>query len=150
MNKKEYLLSCLSEECGEVTQAVSKILRFGSDDHHPDAPVYETNKKRLSDECNDIYAVLIMLADKGIIDPINLDAIQAKKEKVQKYMDEYYDEGTLYIMCRTVSGKYAVRPSTWAGIWHDFKLDDSACRSLAYFDNSDSASKYIEFLEGIA
>ena len=35
MNKQEYLLTCLSEECAEIQQAVSKALRFGLDNYNP-------------------------------------------------------------------------------------------------------------------
>ncbi len=31
MNKTEYLLVCLAEECAEIQQAVDKALRFGLD-----------------------------------------------------------------------------------------------------------------------
>lgn len=35
MTKTEYLLVVLSEECSEIQQAVTKALRFGLSDIHP-------------------------------------------------------------------------------------------------------------------
>ena len=38
MTKNENLLVTLSEECAEVQQAVSKVLRFGQDNYNPATP----------------------------------------------------------------------------------------------------------------
>lgn len=48
-------LYMLSEEAGEVVQAVGKILRHGYDNHHPDGG--PTNRRLLELEINDLNAV---------------------------------------------------------------------------------------------
>jgi NTP pyrophosphatase (non-canonical NTP hydrolase) len=81
LTKAEYLYACLSEECGEVSQVIGKILRFGINDSHPktgDIP----NKQLLKDELNDILAVAKLLG----FQPDN-KAIGDKQKKVMKYME---------------------------------------------------------------
>lgn len=95
MNTREYLLTCLAEECSEVTQVVAKALRFGMLDHHPktgDQP----NWLLLVRELHDVMAIVEMLEEgdhlKRVWDPL---AIKAKKEKVTRYMERSKDLGTL-------------------------------------------------------
>lgn len=38
MNQYENILVTISEECAEIQKAVSKALRFGLENHHPDQP----------------------------------------------------------------------------------------------------------------
>lgn len=58
-NKIDYLTSKLQEEAAEVIQAVSKIRRFGPDNHHPDRQT--TNKQELIGEIEDFLAILAAL-----------------------------------------------------------------------------------------
>jgi NTP pyrophosphatase (non-canonical NTP hydrolase) len=58
-NKIDYLTSKLQEEAAEVIQAVSKINRFGPDNHHPDRQT--TNKQELIGEIEDFLAILAAL-----------------------------------------------------------------------------------------
>lgn len=96
MNKKEYLLQCLAEEAAEISQAVSKVLRFGPDNQWPG---YEgTAIERLMHEIADFTAVIEMLAplfaDRGLKgDPTGL--IEAKKAKVLSMMEYSRQLGTL-------------------------------------------------------
>ena len=94
MNKTEHLLTCLIEECAEVQKIAAKALRFGLDDHAPDSPT--TNSEDIALECADLLAVMEMLEREGII-PTFRDAglIQAKKDKVEKYMKYAEGRGTL-------------------------------------------------------
>jgi len=48
MNKTEYLLVCLAEECAEIQQAVDKALRFGLDVGFPGGKT--TNAQDISRE----------------------------------------------------------------------------------------------------
>ena len=59
-HKREYLFSCLSEESGEVVQAVGKIQRFGEHDFHEKTGNIE-NIELLRQEVNDLVAVAEML-----------------------------------------------------------------------------------------
>lgn len=60
-NKIDYLTSKLQEEAAEVIQAVSKIRRFGPDNHHPERTT--TNKEELVGEIEDFLAILGVLEE---------------------------------------------------------------------------------------
>ncbi|VVB51781.1 Uncharacterised protein [uncultured archaeon] len=94
MNAEDYLLSCLSEECGEVVQLVGKSHRFGLDDFYVAGP---TNRQKLAQEINDIIAVAEMLTEFGVDLPgvFDREAQQAKKNKVYKYMAYSRERGRL-------------------------------------------------------
>lgn len=88
MNRVEYLLTCLQEECGELIQASSKSLRFGLNDRYSDK--YPTNKEQIIAEFNDIVAIMRMLKECGIFgeqDIYNYDHILGKMKKVDMFMD---------------------------------------------------------------
>lgn len=82
MNRTDHLLDILAEECNEVAQRVSKALRFGLEEVQPGHTL--TNRQRIMQEVNDLYAALKMLGDDGVIDPNpDTDAVQAKIVKVE-------------------------------------------------------------------
>lgn len=58
------LMSRLSEECAEVVQAVSKIVRFGHDGRYPTG---ETNTEYLAAEVADVEAVIAEVRRRGLI-----------------------------------------------------------------------------------
>lgn len=78
---KETLL-ITQEECAEVTQAISKVFRFGMDAQYPaGAP---TNKQRLEEELGDLHAMIVLLGKKGIINMESVEiAAAAKLEKLK-------------------------------------------------------------------
>lgn len=78
-NEKEILL-ILQEECAEVTQAVSKVFRFGYDAKHPNED--RNNKERLEEELGDLQCMISLLIDAGIVKEENL--LRAKTEKFEK------------------------------------------------------------------
>ena len=85
MEHKDYLLSCLSEEAGEIVQAVGKSHRFGLLDKNPQTK--KTNWVDLRKEVHDLIAVYEMLCDAfDRVDNIDRKLIEAKKLKVEKYM----------------------------------------------------------------
>lgn len=104
MNITEHLMVCGNEEAGEiayaaleVAKAFSKILRFGSDDIHPERNI--TAIQVLVAELNDLEAVIEMLHESGI-DLQGLhdrEAIEAKKIKVRKYMLHAQIRGALQV-----------------------------------------------------
>ena len=55
-DKIKYLTSKLQEEAAEVIQAVSKINRFGENNHHPDRST--TNLQELVGEVEDFLAIV--------------------------------------------------------------------------------------------
>lgn len=65
MTKSENLLVTLSEECAEVQQAVSKVLRFGRDNYNPVTPEV-TNGLEVLTEYYQLVAVMEMLVESGV------------------------------------------------------------------------------------
>jgi NTP pyrophosphatase (non-canonical NTP hydrolase) len=57
------LLAVLAEECGEVVQAVGKILRHGITDRNPSTGV--SNDDALAREIGDVRAIVILLQEHG-------------------------------------------------------------------------------------
>jgi len=96
MNKIEYLLTVLSEECGEVVQANCKILRFGGDNHNPQDPTV-SNIELMIKEINDILGVIELLEEEGVnVSRVgNREDIEKKKEKVKKFMEYSTNIGRL-------------------------------------------------------
>lgn len=96
LTKQQYLLGCLAEECAEVTQRITKILRFGL--HNIQEGQDLTNEKRLVYELNDLLAVIALLEDVGEVELSELSdftAMNKKQEKVKKYMEFSQKQGIL-------------------------------------------------------
>jgi hypothetical protein len=95
MNATEHLLTCLMEECAEIQKEAAKALRFGLDDHAPDAPTV-SNADGIARECIDLIAVIEMLEERNIIPTLDApEQYQKKKDKVEKYMKYAMGRGTL-------------------------------------------------------
>lgn len=62
----QYYLDKLQEESAEVIQAVSKIRRFGPDNHHPDRTT--TNMQELIGELEDFLALIACLEATKVFD----------------------------------------------------------------------------------
>ena len=78
------VLSILQEECAEVIQAVSKVQRFGLDNHHPERT--KTNKQELEEELGDLLAMIQILTDQNFLDKASIAlATQAKTQKLKQY-----------------------------------------------------------------
>jgi NTP pyrophosphatase (non-canonical NTP hydrolase) len=84
MNKTDYLLTCLAEEAGEITQAVGKSLRFGLEDGYPETS--RTNRTDLQAELNDLFALVELLQNENVLIEADRAAIDCKKEKVLCWM----------------------------------------------------------------
>lgn len=94
MNRTEHLLWVLAEECAEVAQRASKAARFGLDEVQPGQEL--TNEERLWQEMCDLCAVgemLITLRGQG---GLNRVAVDAKKEKVEKFLLYSAECGTFH------------------------------------------------------
>lgn len=95
MNKIDYLVNVLVEECAEVAQRGTKILRFGHDEVQPEQSL--DNTERLVGELNDLLAVVEMLQEeglelKGLANPV---ALAKKKTRVEKFMKLSKAQGKL-------------------------------------------------------
>jgi hypothetical protein len=91
MNKsqKEILLIA-QEECAEVTQAISKVFRFGLDASHLD----KTNLERLTEEVGDLHCMIELMVESGLIDRLQLfNASGIKRQKLLKWSN-IFDEQT--------------------------------------------------------
>jgi NTP pyrophosphatase (non-canonical NTP hydrolase) len=75
--QEEIMLIC-QEECAEVTQAISKVFRFGIDGLHNG----KTNRDRLEEELGDLLCMIDLLVEKEIVDYSALE--DAKIRKLQK------------------------------------------------------------------
>lgn len=86
MNEEQFLLGKLAEECTEIAQDALKTQQFGFDSCNPDTGL--SNVEYLNNELNDLFAILEMLKEGGYYEFIpDSNAIQAKKEKVLKYLE---------------------------------------------------------------
>jgi NTP pyrophosphatase (non-canonical NTP hydrolase) len=93
MNREQYLLTKLMEECAEVTQVCSKALVFGLDDYYKTE--YPSNRIKIQKELEDLMGVMFMLVKDKTIAPLEQDGIDAKEAKVEKYMQYSRDRGIL-------------------------------------------------------
>jgi NTP pyrophosphatase (non-canonical NTP hydrolase) len=81
-NDTQETLLILMEECSEVTQAVSKCLRFGLNNVKPGKA--KTNVDHLEEELGDLLCMIQLLEDTGVVDTTTLLAAkQAKLEKLK-------------------------------------------------------------------
>ena len=74
---KEILL-ITQEECAEVTQAISKVFRFGMDDEYKG----QTNREHLEEEIGDLMCMIDLMIDSGMVSESAVMA--AKNEKLMK------------------------------------------------------------------
>lgn len=58
-------LEIMSEECAEIQQIKSKIIRFGIDDYHPKNEI--PNREKLEQEIGHFLAMIDILIDNGLI-----------------------------------------------------------------------------------
>ena len=81
-----YLLTCLSEECGEIIKEACKGIRFGLDSHYPGK--IATNAECLLQEFHDLWAIIEILQDQRVIPKYSEESQkfqkEAKKEKILK------------------------------------------------------------------
>lgn len=82
------VMDILQEEAAEVIQAVSKIRRFGADNHKYGHN--QTNLEHLEEELGDMLAMIDILISKQIINPASLEIAKlAKIEKLKKWSKIY-------------------------------------------------------------
>lgn len=95
MNRREYLLWLISEECNEVGQRASKAARFALSEVQPGQPL--SNAERIVQEWYDLSAVMEMIFDEELLAewPNAREVIEAKKAKIEKFMGYSQTCGTL-------------------------------------------------------
>lgn len=97
MNDQEHIMTCLSEECLEVSKDISKALRFGLDDRNVLNPTGPTNRERIVDELNDLMGVIPLAVEAGILPQNwrNAEKQLDKQTKVKKFMGYAREVGAL-------------------------------------------------------
>jgi NTP pyrophosphatase (non-canonical NTP hydrolase) len=74
------ILLITQEECAEVTQAISKVFRFGMDDEYNGV----SNREHLEEEIGDLMCMIDLLIDNGVVSEAAV--MTAKNEKLNKLM----------------------------------------------------------------
>ena len=76
MTEQEELMTITSEECGEVIQACSKVLRFPG----------EQSTEMLKKELGDLYCMIEIMIEKRILTYTDLiDGTKAKRYKLKEW-----------------------------------------------------------------
>lgn len=76
MRQNENLFVTAMEECAELQQAISKLLRFGKNSFHPDDKNKETNEHKLLKEYYQLTTVINMLIENGALSDLSNDEIK--------------------------------------------------------------------------
>lgn len=74
------ILLISQEECAEVTQAISKVFRFGLHEVHKGV----SNREHLEEEIGDLMCMIDLLIDHGIVSESAV--MTAKAEKLNKLL----------------------------------------------------------------
>ena len=90
LQPKQQLMVILAEECGELIQVCSKILRRGcvdlDDTHMPETR--ELYKEKLVEELGDVYCMINLLHEWDIVSWEELEErAEYKKKKLEKWSD---------------------------------------------------------------
>ncbi len=79
LNVLQQLMIITAEECGELTQRCSKILRR----YETISDIEEEQRQKFLEEAGDVYCMLELLVEHGIVDWKELeDRADVKKEKL--------------------------------------------------------------------
>jgi NTP pyrophosphatase (non-canonical NTP hydrolase) len=79
-NEMKEILCITQEECAEVSQAVSKIFRFGPD--QVKFNLDKTNREHLEEEIGDLLCMIDILVEKTFLSDSNVN--EARKNKRNK------------------------------------------------------------------
>ena len=89
-SKTNEALVILQEECAEVTQAISKIFRFGMDAKHPNED--RNNRQRLEEELGDLVCMVGLLINQNIVNESNVEKAAEMKLKKLKTWSNIFSE----------------------------------------------------------
>ncbi len=78
----------LIEECAEVQQIASKIIRYGIRSYNPTIENSMSNRELLEKELGDLSLIMSMMISNGDIDIINIEenAVE-KRSRIGKYLN---------------------------------------------------------------
>lgn len=84
--KTNEALIITAEECAEVIQQISKIMRFGIDLPYVTANDGTTNRQQLEKEIGDLICMIDILFELGVIDSTAVTRAEiAKRDKLHKW-----------------------------------------------------------------
>lgn len=85
MNEVEReIMLIAAEECAEVTQVISKCLRFGLESKHPNEGA--NNRDRLAIELGDLMCMVDLMIEHSLIDPSAVyEASKLKRDKLKTW-----------------------------------------------------------------
>lgn len=93
-SKTEETLVILQEECAEVIQSVSKILRFGFQSRYPTEDSAST-KECLEMEAGQLLCMIGLLVEQGVIDEeAMIAAMEYKKVKLKEWSNIFNADNT--------------------------------------------------------
>lgn len=75
-------LALLAEECGEVIQAIGKVLRHGYASTHPD--FVNNNRNHLAQEIGQVMHVVDKMCECGDVDPVVIAAARSTKAESKR------------------------------------------------------------------
>ena len=86
MNKQQETLVITMEECAELSQACSKLIRFKDERTAEDV-------KNLQDEIGDLMCMIEILKEKGLVDDKQIaERINVKREKLKKWSSLFNED----------------------------------------------------------
>lgn len=88
MNRQQFLLLKLIEECCEVQKPASKAIQFGMQSYNPFDVNKTTNQEMIEDELNDLIAIVEMLVEENVIST-DWQKYEKKLRKKNKVNDFY-------------------------------------------------------------
>ena len=88
LDKMQQLFVITMEECGELIQQCSKCLRQPNDTHGSQEYRLEDNKKKLLKEVGDVYAMIELMVNHGVVSWAGIfNRAYRKKEKLKQWSD---------------------------------------------------------------
>lgn len=90
LDTKTQIMTIMQEECAEVIQAISKIMRFGWDDYHPETGI--SNRCSLERELADLIVMITLLKDTGELDLHAMERFKMLKLEKLKLYSTIFDE----------------------------------------------------------
>lgn len=90
-SKENEILLITQEECAEVTQAISKIFRFGLSAKHPERTF--NNRHHLEEELGDLACMISLMVESGLVQESNIQlAAERKRMKLEKWSSIFKDK----------------------------------------------------------
>ena len=81
-SKVNEIYAITQEECAEVVQAISKVMRFGLDSTHNG----KSNRDHLEEELGDLQCMINLLIEVGVCDMVSvLEASKRKRNKLRQW-----------------------------------------------------------------